>query len=147
MKSVPRETFQILLVEDNEADVFLLRRGLAQTGLRFDLHVIDNGADAIRFMNNIAPASDAIPDLAVLDLNLPGISGIEVLSKLRATPLLAEIPVCVVTSSNAAQDRAQTAQLGVSCYLVKPPDLEGMLAIGPALRDALLHSRASPASA
>jgi CheY-like chemotaxis protein len=146
MSAVPVKRFQILLVEDNEADVFLLRKALVQAGLTFDLHVIESGAEAIRFLKGL-DADAARPDLAVLDLNLPGPGGIEVLSALRGNEVLAEVPVCVVTSSSAPKDRAQVAQMGVGCFIKKPPDHEGMLAVGSALKDALLGAEESPCGA
>jgi chemotaxis family two-component system response regulator Rcp1 len=141
MTMAPSRKFQVLLVEDNEADVFLLRKALGEAGLHFDFTVIDNAADAVRFIGSFGLGSKSVvPDLAVIDLNLLASSGIDVLSSLRANMVLAGLPVCVLTSSNAPRDRAQVSQLGVSCFLVKPPDLEGMLQVGTALKRMLLES-------
>jgi chemotaxis family two-component system response regulator Rcp1 len=141
------EKFKILVVEDNDADVYLLRKALDRAGLRYDMRVINDGADAIEFIKTVQASDMPTLDLAVIDLNLPGASGIEVVSILRSNDLLSRVPVCVVTSSSAGQDRVQAAQLGVGCFIVKPPDLDGMLLVGSALKDALLAARSAPNSA
>src|SRR5947207_2892468 len=89
---------RVLLVEDNVGDVFLFREALASAGLVCDLTVISDGAEALDFVNNAA-RRDGIPDLAVLDLNLPKVEGTEVLEAIRSSRELAHIPVAVMTSS------------------------------------------------
>jgi CheY-like chemotaxis protein len=130
--------FKILLVEDNEADVYMLRRALQNAGLRFDLTVIDNGADALRFVRTLS--ANQRPDIAVLDLNLPRNGGIEVLAALRATRQLVQIPVAVVTSSQSPEERTRAEALRVSKFILKPAELDGMLQIGSEIKDILLQS-------
>ena len=86
------QVFNILVVEDNEADVFMLRRALKKAGLGFELTVIEDGAEAIDFVTNPAEhAQHPIPDLAVLDLNLPKNTGIEVLEVIRRSAKLGPV--------------------------------------------------------
>src|ERR1700689_1627938 len=90
----------ILVVEDNAGDIFLIKEGLRGTGAVFDVHVVKDGLGAIEFIEIGKPR----PDLVILDLNIPGLSGHEVLEKLKSNPDYEEIPIVVFSSSNSAQD-------------------------------------------
>jgi len=142
----PRETkLNILLVEDNVGDVFLFREALSSAGLNCELTVISDGAEALEFVNNAA-RSTGIPDLAVLDLNLPKVEGTEVLEAIRSNSELSHIPVAVMTSSPSPRDRARAVQLGAKRFITKPLDLEEFLHIGIVLRDLLAESRSEECS-
>ncbi len=133
------EPFQILLVEDNPADVYLLRMALTNAKLHFELNVIEDGALALDYVDRQGKnPSSRIPDLAVLDLNLPKIEGLEVLQAIRSNLRFAEVPVVITTSSSSARERARSMQLGVEQFLTKPPDLESFLKIGTILKDILM---------
>lgn len=135
--------WRILLVEDNSADVFLLRKALEEADLDFDLVVIDDGAEALAFIRAEGiHAGRAVPHLAVLDLNLPKNEGAEVLAALRQIAAFAEVPVVITSSSSLPSDRIKAEQLRVERYITKPPDLEHFLAIGPILKEVLLKYNA-----
>ena len=139
------KVYQIFLVEDNSADVYLLRHALKQAGLSFELSVVEDGAKALEYVRNYSSAEDHRPDLAVLDLNLPTHGGIEVLAEIRQTEALSEVPVVVLTSSAAPLERSQVEQLRVARFLTKPPDLAAYLKIGEVLKGVLLGSEPRPA--
>ncbi|NET31997.1 MAG: response regulator [Cyanothece sp. SIO1E1] len=114
----------ILLVEDNAGDVFLLRECFAQTSITHTLHPVEDGEAALAFLNHEVPYTNAPrPDLILLDLNLPKKDGREVLAELKAEPELQSIPVIVLTGSAAEQDIHRSYQLHANCYITKPSDL------------------------
>jgi CheY-like chemotaxis protein len=108
--------FRIVLVEDNAADVLLIKEALQHHGLAYTLEHYANGEDAAKA---IAAAVEP-PDLFLLDLNVPRLHGLELLRLIREAPLMAHVPVAIVTSSHAAGDRAESEQLGADAYIVKP---------------------------
>ncbi len=137
------QTFHILLVEDNAADIYLFRQALKGAGLNFDLTVIEDGADALAFASRDGKdAASPVPDLVVLDLNLPKIGGCEVLEALRRNEELSNVPVAVMTSSAAPRDQEKCKELGVARYITKPPELEEFLRIGDVMKQVLLESTA-----
>src|SRR5579862_1756417 len=96
-----RRVFQILVIEDNAADVHLLRMALEEAGVTFGLTVIEDGATALAFIRHEGQYFQAPkPDLAVLDLNLPKVGGMEVLEALRHSSDMSNVPVAMVTSSS-----------------------------------------------
>lgn len=118
-------TIEILLVEDNPADVDLTQETLAYAKIRNRLHVVNDGEDALAFLRRQGRYSEAIrPDLILLDLNLPRKDGREVLAELKADPELRSIPVVVLTSSDAEKDVVRSYHLGANCYVTKPVDLD-----------------------
>jgi CheY-like chemotaxis protein len=127
---------RILVVEDNPADVDLLQLALTEAGLDCELTVIDDGADALAFVRQNRELAD-LPVLAILDLNLPKHSGMEVLEEMRTNRGFAELPVIILSSSSSPLDRARSAQFGVRQYIVKPPDLEEFLRIGGQVKELL----------
>lgn len=121
----------ILLVEDDDGDVLLIRESLDQAGFKANIHVADDGEAALDFLFRRAPFDDApTPQMVLLDLNLPKINGLEVLREMRATPELAAIPVVVLTTSKADRDIARSYELGANCFLSKPRNFDEFAAIG-----------------
>lgn len=112
----------ILLVEDNPTDVFVIREVIEECGLNLRLRTATNGQDALRYLQDAA--GDNCPALILLDLNLPKISGVEVLRQLRHRPPCNNTPVIVVTSSTAEADRAAVQRLGAEAYFQKPNNLQ-----------------------
>lgn len=118
-------TIEILLVEDNPADVDLTRETLEYAKIRNRLHVATDGVEALQFLRREGSFSRAVrPDLILLDLNLPRKDGREVLTELKQDDDLKSIPVVVLTSSNAERDVLKTYDLGANCYITKPVDLD-----------------------
>jgi len=118
-------TIEILLVEDNPADVDLTQETLAYAKIRNRLHVVTDGEEALAFLRREGRYAQAIrPDLILLDLNLPRKDGREVLEELKADADLRSIPVVVLTSSDAEKDVVRSYDLGANCYVTKPVDLD-----------------------
>ncbi|WP_290652287.1 response regulator [Aquisalimonas sp.] len=114
----------ILLVEDNPADVDLTLESFAEAGIATRLHSVTDGEMALRFLHRKGEYADAItPDVILLDLNLPGLDGREVLGEVKSDPGLKHIPVVVLTSSEAEADVLASYQLHANCYINKPVGL------------------------
>jgi len=119
--------FRVLLIEDSPSDARFVREGLSELDIPTTLHVITDGARAVEFLT--AHTGDASrPDLVILDLNLPGLRGHDVLSSIRAHEDLSGIPVAVMSSSKALEDIAESYRRHANCYVVKPIDLDEYLA-------------------
>jgi CheY-like chemotaxis protein len=128
----------ILLVEDNAADVFFVREALRSEGIDNEIFVAQDGEKAVEFIESADRSDDApCPQVILLDLNLPRKSGAEVLLRITQSSRLAQVPVVIVTSSDAPADRAETARLGARRYFVKPRDLDEYLKLGLVVRDVL----------
>ena len=128
---------RIVLVEDNPGDVHLLRLALNKAGVVCDLRVLQDGAEGMALARGLGSHRDRVPDLIVLDLNLPKHDGLEVLAALRAVPEMRGVPVVVFSSSTSPGERARVEELGASMFLAKPPDLDAFLAVGDVLRSML----------
>ncbi len=121
---------KILLVEDNLADVELIREALSEIGSPARVSVARDGADAIAFLRREDPHTQAPrPDLILLDLNLPKKNGHEVLAVIRGDDTLKGIPVIILTTSEAESDIVRSYATGANCYITKPPDLDGFFAM------------------
>ena len=120
-----RPTMKILLVEDDLGDVELTRQALSESQLALDLRVVSNGEEALAFLRQEGEYSSAErPDLVILDLNLPGLDGQEVLAEIRSDQHLNLIPVVIFSTSSDPEDINNSYKLGANCYLQKPADLE-----------------------
>jgi len=119
---------EILLVEDNPGDVELTREGMKDARVANRLHVVEDGEQAMDFLYQRGDYATAPrPDLILLDLNLPGISGREVLTQIKQDEKLCAIPVVVLTSSEAEADIMRSYQNYANCYVQKPVDLDKFL--------------------
>lgn len=125
---------EILLVEDNPADANLVQRKMKQAKIMNNLHVVHTGLDALQFLLKEGDFWDSpTPDLMLLDLNLPGMDGREVLEKVKANSTLLHIPIVILTSSDAEEDIARSYELNANAYVRKPVDLDGYRAIVSAI--------------
>ncbi|MDF2373624.1 MAG: response regulator [Rhizobiaceae bacterium] len=125
---------EILLVEDNPADIRLTIEGFKEAKIANNLTAVMNGQEALDFLYNRGDHIDAVrPDLIVLDLNLQGISGHEVLKQIKGDPDLKTIPTVVLTSSEAESDIAKSYQLQANCCIVKPVTFEGLMSVVKAI--------------
>ncbi len=115
----------LLLVEDNEDDVFIFKRAYRQAQVGHPLQVVNDGEEAYDYLTGGGGFADRakhpLPFLVLLDLKLPFKSGLEVLEAIRATPELERLCVVVLTSSAEERDIARARELGAQAYLVKPP--------------------------
>jgi CheY-like chemotaxis protein len=120
-----RPDFHILLVEDSRADAKIIARALTEGSIAHRLTVLSDGRLALDYFNRLAdPAApaDLQPDLVLLDLNLPGIDGFEVLTRIKNHPILRAIPVVVLTTSQRDEDVLQTYQAGANSFISKPAE-------------------------
>jgi two-component system, chemotaxis family, response regulator Rcp1 len=111
---------RILVVEDNPADADLLAEHLLGLGQPVELTAVDDGAAALARLRS---PEYPLPDLVILDLNLPGLSGTDVLGDIKRDPSLRRLPVVVFTHSDAESDVATTYDLGANCFITKPKTL------------------------
>lgn len=112
---------EILLVEDNPADVLMIRSAFEDFNISNILQVVNDGVEAIEYLRGEGDFVDALrPDMIMLDLNLPRKNGREVLAEIKSDPQLQNIPVVVLTTSHSEKDVLQAYNLHANCYIVKP---------------------------
>lgn len=117
---------EILLVDDSEADVRLTLEALKEAKVRNSVEVAYDGESALE---RLRQPDRRTPDLILLDLNLPGLDGREVLAELKGDPELALIPVVILTTSRAEEDVLRTYRLHANCYITKPVDLNQFIRV------------------
>jgi CheY-like chemotaxis protein len=134
----------ILLVEDNPGDVRLVVEALRDLGMRIGLAVVKDGAEALAYLRREGAHADATrPDLVLLDLNLPRVSGREVLAIVKEDADLRRIPVIVLTSSSAEEDVARSYELHANCYVTKPLELDRFVDVMSAIGEFWLSGRSA----
>jgi len=127
---------EILLVEDNLADVRLTQEALKEEKLFNNLSVVNDGVEALAFLRREGKYANAVrPDLILLDLNLPRKDGREVLEEIKNDPTLEAIPVVVLTVSEADKDILVSYHLHANCYIVKPLDLNQFSKVVKSIQD------------
>ncbi len=129
---------EILLAEDNPADVYLIREALREHAVAEKLRVAADGKEVLRIFSLLRdePGASRI-GLVILDLNLPRHDGIEILQYLHDSPHLSHIPVVVLTSSDSPRDRDIATRLGAARYLRKPSSLDQFLGLGAVFKNLL----------
>lgn len=126
----------ILLVEDNAGDARLASEALKESKVLNNLIHLDNGLDALKFLKMEGDYKNASkPDLILLDLNLPGMDGREVLKEIKSDPNLKRIPVVILTSSRSEEDILKSYDFHANCYISKPIDLEQFVAVVKSIED------------
>jgi CheY-like chemotaxis protein len=136
---------QVLLAEDNAADVYLIREALREHAVNCELRVAADGQEVLEVLTGNKPYVGGIK-LIILDLNLPRHDGLEILERLRDTGFR-HVPVVVLTSSDSQRDRALAIQLGAVRFLRKPSELEQFLSLGAVFKELLGESIAASESA
>jgi len=132
----------VLLVEDNEMDVFVIREVLDRCGLSFGLQVAVDGQDALQYLHSLAEDEKSpCPALVLLDLNLPKVSGIEVLMQLRSASQCDRTRVIVISSSDSESDREAAERLGADAYFRKPAALTAYMELAHVINRLLPTSR------
>ncbi|GAB3272350.1 response regulator [Kineosporia babensis] len=120
----------VLLVEDDPGDVLMAREALEETGVTSRLNVVGDGSEALDFLYRRPPYQDAqLPDLILLDLNLPKMHGREVLQVVKEDAGLRQIPVVVLTTSEAEEDVLRSYDLHANAYVTKPVDFERFISV------------------
>jgi CheY-like chemotaxis protein len=122
---------KILLVEDSLADIELTLEALKGAKVANEVVVKRDGAAALDYLNSAVVR----PDLVILDLNLPRLTGHEVLAAMRADERMRRIPVAVLTTSSADSDVARTYDLGANCFLTKPVDVDQFVDVVQSIDD------------
>lgn len=121
---------EILLVEDNAGDVRLTVEAMRDAKVHNNLHVVNDGVEAMAFLRQEGAYRDAVrPDLVLLDLNLPRKNGLEVLTDVKEDAALKQIPIVILTTSQADQDILLSYRLRANAFITKPVDLDQFLKV------------------
>jgi len=121
---------EILLIEDNPADIRLLEEGFREARVHNVIHAVTSGKEALDFLyRREGHATAARPDLILLDLNLPGISGLAVLDEIKQDDALKTIPVVVLTSSESQADIRRSYEAHANCFISKPVDFAELIGV------------------
>lgn len=122
--SLSYRPIEILLVEDSPSDANLTIREFNRAKIANNLHWVENGEDAMAYLRCEGEFAKACrPDLILLDLNLPGMDGREVLAEVKADPGLKRIPIVILTTSTDEEDVLRSYNLNANCYVTKPIDI------------------------
>jgi len=144
--SLDVEKLPVLVVEDNDDDVFILRRAFKDAQLNNPIHVVTDGEEAVDFLAGDGKFANRsqypFPVLVLLDLKLPLKSGLEVLEWIQGQPFCSELNVIVLTSSAEERDITKAYHLGARSYLTKPPTAETLREVMTALNDSLITKKA-----
>ena len=133
---------RILLVEDLTSDAVLLQEALRDAGLENDLEVAVDGEEAMRVLRGDGP----LPQLVLLDLNLPKRSGRQVLEDIRADPRLDHLPVVVLSTSNAMKDVTFAYEHRANAYVRKPNGFEALSGVARSIRDFWMRTATLPSA-
>ncbi|MEW6491399.1 MAG: response regulator [Cyanobacteriota bacterium] len=121
---------EVLLIEDDPGDVELTQTTLSKSKLKINLRVVNDGEEALAYLRQEGQYADTVrPNLILLDLNLPGLSGREILQAIKSDPKLGYIPVVILTTSDADIDILESYKLGANCYVTKPIGFKGFTQI------------------
>ena len=127
---MPNKTIHILLVEDNEGDILLVKDAFEEAKIIIDLSVVTNGQSALDFLRKKGPYQNAhAVDLVLLDVNLPILDGHEVLKQAKSDPQLRAIPVVMLTTSSSPKDIERARANDVNSYITKPLNVNEFLKV------------------
>ena len=130
--------FQILIVEDHAPDVFLVQKALRENQVAFELTRFEDGEQAMLAIQKRGPVALGTPDLIILDLNLPKVDGMEILREIRKDPSMAKVPIAVLTSSGALQDKVDAIASGADRFITKPVDLRSFVGtVGRSIKELI----------
>lgn len=128
--------FDILLIEDDLGDIELTEAALTKSKLKINLNVVNDGEESLAYLRQEGQYTEAIrPNLILLDLNLPGFSGLEILVAIRSDDRLKSIPIVILTSSDANRDILNSYGLGANCYITKPIGLREFVKVINSIED------------
>lgn len=144
MESQGRQ-WEILLVEDNPADIRLTQEALKELKVQHRLQVAEDGLAALKYLTTVfADHMGTRPDLILLDLNLPLMSGLEVLAVIKSNDRMKTIPVIVMSSSAAESDVAAAYSLNANCYTQKPLEIDQFLQVMKNIRSFWMETALLP---
>jgi two-component system, chemotaxis family, response regulator Rcp1 len=125
-----KKTRQVLLVDDNPADLDLIADVLNRTKSQTNIHRVTDGVQAMAFLRQPgAGVRNLRPDVVLLDLNLPGKSGLEILREVKADYILQTIPIIMFSTSKTQKDICSSYKLGANCYMTKPGNLQDFVSV------------------
>jgi CheY-like chemotaxis protein len=129
----------ILYVDDEPDDIFFMVRACKRAGVEEPIESVSQGSEAIAYLSGTGKYADRLrypmPRLILLDLNIPGVSGLDILKWIRSTPSVSRLPVLVLTSSSQESDVRLAQALGANGYLVKPGKIDELVRMIKAMRD------------
>jgi len=129
------QQIHILLVDDNEGDILLTREALEEARIINKVSIARDGMEAVRFLKSLPSFSSGMPDLILLDINLPKMDGTEVLAIIKSDPDLKRIPVIMLTTSSSEKDILASYDNYANCYITKPVDLEKFMDVVRTIED------------
>jgi CheY-like chemotaxis protein len=133
---------KLLHVEDSDADAYLFRLALEEANVPVAVFRVSDGEAGLRFLTKTAPFVDApVPDIVILDLNMPRMNGLELLNELRVRGLCSEIPIVVLTTSRNPEHKKTALNLGARAAVSKPDDFGALIALAGELETAFLKPR------
>ena len=129
------QQIHILLVDDNEGDILLTREALEEARIINKISIAYDGIQAIDLLKKSARVAGTMPDLILLDINLPKMNGTEVLSTIKSDPDLRRIPVIMLTTSSSEKDILASYDNYANCYITKPVDLDRFMDVVRTIED------------
>ena len=139
------KTQNILLVEDNHADILLTREAFKEGTIPHEMNAVNDGVEAISYLKRAGKYADAArPDIILLDINLPKKNGFEVLAEIKQDPDLKHIPAIILSTSSSKHDIRKAYEMHANCYLIKPIELEDFLRVIRSLEDFWFNVAAIP---
>jgi CheY-like chemotaxis protein len=138
-------TIQLLIIEDNPGDVRLLEEAFRELRADVNIHVAKDGAEGLDMvLHTPHPKPHWSPDLILLDLNLPKVSGHDVLMRIKTNPKTCRIPVIILTSSRAESDVRRAYEAHANAYLKKPSTLDGLMAAAQDIKNFWMETATLP---
>lgn len=133
---------RILIVEDYAPDVFLFQKALQENHVEFELTRFEDGERAMQALQKRGPDALEIPDLIILDLNVPKIDGMDILRAIRKDPTMVKVPIAILTSSGALQDKVEAIASGADRFITKPVELRSfVVTVGRSVKELLDKGR------
>jgi len=133
------------MIEDNSAHVRLIQEGFKKMSRPYEIESVANGVDAIAYLRSEPPFTQRmLPHLILLDLNLPGKNGLEVLVEIKTDAKIKHIPVVILSTSKRLEDIEQTYQLHANCYLHKPSNLKQLFKLVEQIEEFWFHTVCLP---
>lgn len=146
MRTKPERHVTILMIDDNPADIELVRESFEDQAVAAFLSAARSSSQAMAILKGVPPNQPAIPDLILLDLKMPGMNGFDFLQELRRDGTLERIPVVILTSSSSQEDIDRSYQLHANAYVVKPTGLDQFAQFVQSIRSFWLETARLPSS-